>query len=183
MIEIKGYVELSEGYHKLGLYTEGGHKISAGVDAQAPVLSVFDNSEVVRVPTYFARNQFVDVVAPDSGYYPLRFLWFQSLPDQEPGVMLELFSEKDRGLHLLNDPENPKSLRVYRAGVLLDPDFVNPTVSMHVDGTELVIEWTGMLQSTDDLTGSWNDYADQSQSPLRLPITTTGSMFVRSRSN
>jgi hypothetical protein len=183
VIEIKGYVELSEGYHKLGLYTEGGHKISAGLNAQAPVLSVFDNSEVVRVPTYFARNQFVDVVAPDSGYYPLRFLWFQSLPDQEPGVMLELFSEKDRELHLLNDPENPQSLRVYRAGVLLDPDFVNPTVSMHLDGTELVIEWTGMLQSTDDLTGSWNDYADESQSPLRLPITTAGSMFVRSRSN
>jgi hypothetical protein len=184
VIEIKGYVKLDEGYHKLGLYTEGGHKISAGLDPQAPVASVFDNTEVEeRVPTYFARNQFVDLVAPEAGYYPLRFLWFQSRPNQEDGVMLELFSEKDRQLHLLNDASNPDSLLVYRAGVLIDPDFVNPTVSMQIDGNEVVIEWTGMLQSANALNGTWNDYADDSQSPMRLPIEAAGAMFVRSRSN
>ena len=55
---------------------------------------------------------------------------------------------RDRQLHLLNDASNPSSLLVYRAGVLIDPDFVNPTVSMRVDGSEVVLEWTGMLQST-----------------------------------
>jgi hypothetical protein len=183
VVEIKAYFELSQGYHKLGLYTEGGHKISAGFNPDGPVLSLFDNSEVERVPTYYARNQFTDVVAPSSGYYPLRFLWFQSQPSQEDGVMLELFSEKDRQLHLLNDPANPNSIQVYRAGILLDPNAVIPTVSMQLDGGELVIEWTGMLQTAENLDGSWDDYADDSSSPLRLPIGSAGSMFLRSRSD
>jgi hypothetical protein len=182
VIEIRGYLDLGEGYHKFGLYTEGGHKISAGLDPQAPVLSTYDNTDVVRVPSYFARNQFVDVVAPAAGYYPFRFLWFQSQPDQEDGMMLELFSVKDRQLHLLDDAENSKSTRVYRAGVLLDPDFVMPTLTMQVEGNELVIEWTGTLQATEDLNGTWNDYSNQ-QSPLRLPAGTEGSMFFRARSN
>jgi hypothetical protein len=54
---------------------------------------------------------------------------------------------------------------------------------MQIDGGEVVIEWTGMLQSTDDLNGTWSDYADDSQSPMRLPVENAGSMFVRARSN
>jgi hypothetical protein len=183
VIEIRGYLELAEGYHKIGLYTEGGHKISAGLDAQAPVLSVYDNTDVAgRVPSYFARNQFVDVVATDAAYYPIRFLWFQTESSQEDGMMLEIFSVKDRQLHLLNDAEDSKSIHIYRAGILLDPDFVMPTLTMQVEGNELVIEWTGTLQATDDLNGSWDDYTNQ-QSPLRLPAGTEGSLFFRARSN
>jgi hypothetical protein len=184
VVEILTYVELTEGYHKFGLYTEGGHQLSAGLDAQSPVLSVFDNSgDVVRVPSYYARSQFADVVAPDYGFYPLRLLWFQSDTGQEAGMMLEFFSVKDNKLHLLNDPDNPQSLRVYRAGILIDPNFVMPTLEMRIEGNELVLEWTGTLQATADLNGSWDDYANPSQSPLRLPAGTEGSMFFRARSN
>jgi hypothetical protein len=83
----------------------------------------------------------------------------------------------------MNDPENPQSLRVYRAGVLLDPNAVTPTVTMQIEGSEVVIEWTGMLQSTGELGGTWTDVADDSESPLRLPLTSANSMFVRSRTD
>ena len=184
VVEILAYVELSEGFHQFGLYTEGGHKLSAGLDAQAPVLSMIDNSGPVEaVPSYYARSQFADVVAPDAGYYPLRLLWFQTRRGQEAGMMLEYFSVEGRQLHLLNQPEDPLSLKVYRAGVLVDPDFVMPTLEMRVEGDEWVLEWTGTLQSAEILGGSWSNYANQSQSPMRLPIGTEGSMFFRARSN
>ncbi|MCL4178032.1 MAG: hypothetical protein KJ072_09885 [Verrucomicrobia bacterium] len=184
VVEILTYVELSEGFHQFGLYTEGGHKLSAGLDAQAPVLSMIDNSGPVEaVPSYYARSQFADVVAPDAGYYPLRLLWFQTRRGQEAGMMLEYFSVENRELHLLNHPEDPLSLKVYRAGVLVDPDFVMPTLEMRVEGNELVLEWTGTLQSAETLGGSWSTYADPSQSPLRLPAGTEASRFFRARSN
>jgi hypothetical protein len=182
VVEILTYVELSEGYHKLGLYTEGGHKITAGLSAASPVLSLFDNSGPVElVPTYFGRNQFFDVVAPESGYYPLRVLWFQSRRRQEPGLMLELFSVRDRALHLMNDLSNQKSIRAYRAGALLSPGAVTPTVSISRSGANIVVSWTGMLQVADSVNGPWSDYADQSQSPMNLPVGSQGAKFARAR--
>ncbi|MBE7504477.1 MAG: hypothetical protein HS113_30140 [Verrucomicrobiales bacterium] len=181
-IELLTYLELSEGYHKLGLYTEGGHKVTAGFASFAPVLSLFDNSaDIQRVPTYYARNQFFDVVAPQAGYYPLRVLWFQSKRNQEPGLMLELFSVKDRALQLLNQADNPKSLRAYRAGVLIDPNAVVPTLMVQRQGANVVLHWTGVLQLADTINGPWTDQADDSQSPLTLP-TDRPFRFARSRS-
>jgi len=181
VVEILTYLELAEGYHKIGLYTEGGHKISAGLKPTDPLLSVFDNDGgVERVPTYYARNQFVDLVAPEAGFYPIRVLWFQSKRNQEPGLMLELFSVKDRELHLLNRGSDPKSIRAYRAGALIGGSGT-PTLSTERQGTNLRVQWTGMLQVADALNGSWNDYADQSQSPMTVPMTET-AQFMRSRS-
>jgi hypothetical protein len=145
---------------------------------------MIDNSGPVEaVLSYYARSQFADVVAPDAGYYPLRLLWFQTRTGQEAGMMLEYFSVEGRQLHLLNHPEDPLSLKVYRAGVLVDPDFVMPTLEMRVEGNELVLEWTGMLQRAGDLHGTWNNYANPSQSPMRVPVGTEGAMFFRARSN
>jgi hypothetical protein len=183
VVEISTYLELTAGYHKLGLYTEGGHKITAGLGPADPVLSLFDNTGgEPRVPTYFARNQFVDVIATEPGYYPIRFLWFQSKRRQEPGVMLELFSVKDRRLHLLNEAANPKAIRAYRAGALLQPGPVTPSVSIRRQGANVVLQWTGMLQMADRVTGPWNDYADDKQSPLTLPLGGEQMKFSRARS-
>ncbi|MHB1306469.1 MAG: hypothetical protein ACYC23_05240 [Limisphaerales bacterium] len=182
VIEILTYLDLAEGYHKIGLYTEGGHKISAGLTSADPVLSSFSNDgEVPLVPTYFSRNQFVDLVALEAGYYPLRVLWFQSKRNQEPGLMLELFSVKDRALHLLNDTTNPKSIRTYRAGALIGGGGGTPTLSLQRQGANLTVQWTGMLQVANAVNGPWSDHADQSQSPMTIPTTQAGQ-FMRSRS-
>jgi hypothetical protein len=172
---------LAAGYHKLGLYTEGGHKVTAGFLPTDPVLSLLDNSQTASVPSYFARNSFFDVVAPSAGYYPLRVLWFQSKRNQEQGLMLELFSEKNKQLHLMNFAPNPNSLRAYRAGALLPQSPGTPTISAQRQGANLVIQWKGMLQLTDRIGGTWSDYADDSQSPLVLPMSGP-AVFGRARS-
>jgi len=146
-----------------------------------PVLSLYDNSDgMERVPSYYARNQFFDVVAPTAGFYPIRVLWFQTRRNQEQGMMLELFSVEDRALHLLNQSNDPKSLRTYRAGALLNPGQPIPALSMRVEGSNLILQWTGTLQLADQITGPWTDHAGQS--PLTLPMTGPGK-FARARSN
>jgi hypothetical protein len=96
--------------------------------------------------------------------------------------MLELFSVEDRELHLINDATNPKSIRAFRAGALLGNVPETPTLIMQREGNELVLQWTGMLQMTSSIDGEWTDHADQAESPLRLPIGTGPSTFLRARS-
>ncbi len=180
-MDILTYVELPAGYHTFGLYTEGGHVAYAGLTNTGPVLSLFDNSIAEVVPTYYARNQFFNVIAPEAGYYPIRVLFFQSKRDQEAGLMLELFAEKDRALHLLNDSSDPKSVRVFRAGALINSGTVTTPVAAQHSGNNLVISYTGMLQWANDLQGPWYDYADASQSPVTIAVV-PGAKFFRSRS-
>ncbi|RME94818.1 MAG: hypothetical protein D6766_04840, partial [Verrucomicrobia bacterium] len=182
VIEVLTYLKLEQGYHKLGLYTEGGHKVTAGFDPDGPVLSRFDNGDgVKRVPTYYARNAFFDVVAPVDGYYPIRWLWFQTENREEKGMLLELFSVRERTLHLLNDDSDPLATMAYRAGVLVDPNFVMPTVSLTRQGANLQVTWTGVLQTAPSVDGPWTDFGDDSQSPATFPIE-QAVRFFRSRS-
>jgi len=182
VIEILTYLKLKAGFHQLGLYTEGGHKVTAGFNPDDPLLSLFDNSDGVdRVPTYFARNQFFDLVAPEDGYYPVRWLWFQNHKHKEKGLILELFSVENRELHLLNKADDPLSLKAFRAGVLLDPDFVMPTLNITRDGANVIVRWTGILQVSESVTGPWEDFADDSKSPLTFP-TELPAAFARARS-
>jgi hypothetical protein len=181
VVEILTYLELEAGYHKLGLYSEGGHKVTAGFSTNAPVLSLFDDSETERVPTYYGRSQFFDIVAPETGYYPIRYLWFQSVQGEEPGMMLELFSVENRQLVLLNDSNNPASIRAYRAGVLTDPNFEEPLISVTRSGANLRIEWTGVLEVSESVSGPYQPYPGAPQSPLEIPTTAAPAAFLRAR--
>jgi hypothetical protein len=179
-MEMLTYLHLPQGEHKLGLYTEGGHKVNAGLTAADPVLSVFDNSgEVPVVPTYFGRSQFFNVVAPETGYYPMRFVWFQDKRGQEPALMLELFSVADRQLQLLNDDSNPKSIRAYLAGQLIGQ--ILPAVAIERQGDNLVITFSGTLESSDTLDGTWSNHPVQT-SPVSVPMVGPGKFF-RARGN
>jgi hypothetical protein len=177
-LDILTYVELPQGYHKFGLYTEGGHAIYAGLTSSDPLINVLDNSVIENVPTYYARSRFFNVVAPESGYYPLRFLYFQEARSQEPGLMLELFSERDRALHLLNDSANPKSLRAFRAGPLVGNGTAGPALTVQRANNQLTIGYAGMLQWANSPMGPWNNYADASQSPVTVTVA-PGAKFFR----
>lgn len=180
--ELLTYLDLQEGHHKIGVYSEGGHKVNAGLSAASPVLSIFDNSgSVPVVPTYFARSQFFDVIAPEAGLYPLRLLWFQARRNQEPGLMLELFTVKDRQLHLINETTNPQSVRAYRAASLLELRAVLAPILITRSGNNLSIQYSGTLQWADSPSGAWADYPDQTQKPAIVPITNNPKYF-RSRS-
>lgn len=180
--ELLTYLDLPEGHHKIGVYSEGGHKVNAGLNGSAPVISLFDNSGPVPVvPTYFARSQFFDIVAPQAGLYPVRFLWFQGRRSQEPGLLLELFTVKDRQLHLINDTSNAQSIRAYRAGELLNLKAFIAPVLISREGNNVKVHYSGTLQWADSPSGTWTDYPDQNQKPAVAPITSSPKYF-RSRS-
>jgi hypothetical protein len=55
-----------------------------------------------------------------------------------------------------------------------------PTISISTDADgNVVVTWTGILQSADDVTGPWTDVADDSASPLTLPAD-QARQFARS---
>jgi hypothetical protein len=172
--EITTYLELEAGYHQLGLYSEGGHKVTATHSPDGPVLSLYDSEKNEdSVPTYYGRSQIFDIVAPRDGLYPIRILWFQSEPNQETGLMLEFYTVKDRALHLVNDVSNPKSIRAFQsAGEVQD---VTPEIVISSDGANVTLEWIGMLQMSNQVDGPWEDVADDSQSP-RIWSTTEAPM-------
>ncbi len=180
VVEILTYLELTQGSHKLGLYTESGHQVATGLSPGGTVVSLFDNSgDVARIPTYFARNQFFDVIAPEDGYYPVRLLWLQNRRNQEPGAILELFSVRDRKLHLLNERTNPLAIKAYRAGVLLTPG-VEPlelSVTLNASG-EVTLVWTGegTLEAAPSVTGPWTQIPGAS-SPYTAPTTEPASFY------
>ena len=173
--EITTYLDLTAGNHTLGLYSEGGHKVTAGFAPNSPVIALFDNSgNVQRIPTYFARSQFFDVVAPVAGLYPIRILWFQNRRSQEPGVLLEFFSVKDRALHLVNDSSDPLSIKAYRSALPPDPNTERPTLSITSTAGGVSVSWTGNLQAAETLQGQWQNVGAANQSPMTFQ--TTGRM-------
>ena len=55
-----------------------------------------------------------------------------------------------------------------------------PSISISRDGSNIVIEWEGVLQSATDPRGLWQDVADDSQSPIVLaPGDQLPSQFMR----
>jgi len=121
VIEIRAYLDLEAGSHKIGMNGEGGWKVSGGTDASGILVGVYDNSEIEQVPTYYPLDQYVDIVVTKAGLYPIRVLWFQSRHNKAPGMQLELFTVKDRAKHLINDLNDPKAIRAYR--VAIPPPF------------------------------------------------------------
>ena len=121
VIEIRAYLDLEAGSHKIGMNGEGGWKVSGGTDANGILVGVYDNSEIEQVPTYYPLDQYVDIVVTKAGLYPIRVLWFQSRHNKAPGMQLELFTVKDRAKHLINDLNDPKAIRAYR--VAIPPPF------------------------------------------------------------
>jgi len=132
VIEIRAYLDLEAGSHKIGMNGEGGWKVSGGTDASGILVGLYDNSEIEKVPTYYPLDQYVDIVVTKAGLYPIRVLWFQSRYNKAPGMQLELFTVKDRAKHLINDLNDPKAIRAYRVAV--PPPFtgVSSTESVSV---------------------------------------------------
>ena len=177
-MEILTYLELEAGFHQLGLFSEGGHKVTAGWDPNGPVISLFENTEEVnKIPTYFARSQIFDVVAPQDGLYPIRILFFQSSTGEEKGYMLELYTVQDRQLHLVNDLTNPKSVRAYRSAIVIE----QPEIQLSMEGGELILQWTGVLEVANDINGPWIPL--NGTSPMVWDTSAETFQFARSRSS
>ena len=184
-IEISTYLELEAGYHKIGLHTEGAYKATVGFSPSGPVLGLFDDSGGVndRIPGYYARTRSFDIVAASTGYYPVRIIWFQSDSNQENAPLLELFTSTKEGIHLINDSSDPLAIRAYRAGTLLQPGLVWPTLNVaSATGGNLVIEFTGALEAANAIDGPWTEIANESGSPFTVDMSRP-YQFFRTKKN
>jgi hypothetical protein len=107
------------------------------------------------------------------GLYPFRSIWV----DPNGSVSAEWFSVALNGNQiLLNDRDNPNSLKTYQARKSL----VEPVISVAADGDAAVLRFEGVLQSADQVQGPYKD-EPASTSPFRVPFSTGNVKFWRSR--
>ena len=122
VIELLTYLELSAGFHQLGVNTTGGYKLSVGPDGRdklGEVAGVFNGS----FPYSYQGNHTISLLAPEAGFYPVRLLWFSSQKTNEE-AQLEFFSIVNKERVLINDATNPESLKAYRTATK-SPAFVS----------------------------------------------------------
>ncbi|MFT5191024.1 MAG: hypothetical protein ACI957_004062, partial [Verrucomicrobiales bacterium] len=127
VIEVLAYLELDEGYHRLGLNTIGGYKASMGPDGRdrlSPVLGSYQDS----VRYSFLGDKYFDVLVPEAGLYPIRIL-FTHVQRTEEGASMELFSLKGAKRIAINDPDDPDAIKAYQfiAGDATYVSRVSPT--------------------------------------------------------
>jgi len=90
-------------------------------------------------------------VIQKAGVYPLRTVYWEG----SGGANVEWFTvTKDGKKVLLNDPNDPDALKCYRSRTFVPKPTVK--ISKTADG-KIQIEFTGTLQSADEITGPWTD--------------------------
>ncbi len=115
-----------------------------------------------------ASDTIYNVVAPAPGLYPLRTMWWQG----GGGGNCEWFSVKDGIRTLLNDSSNPAALKTWY-GLNIVPA---PEISLARDGANVVITYTGTLQSADSVNGPYTDVVGAS-SPYSTPASGAAKYF------
>lgn len=145
-----------------------GLKATIGQDTNLK-LGEFNNNGRGATDTIFG------FVVPQAGVYPIRCSYMQG----GGGGNVEWFSVTAGGEKILvNDPANANALKAFRARTA-DP-VVTPTLSVNVDGSDIVITYTGTLQSSETVNTGYGDVAGSS--PLRIPLGSTAAQkFYRAR--
>jgi hypothetical protein len=119
--EVTGFLELTAGTHTLSIITalsrtdandDDDYRFFVGSrprDLFAPLVAQFERRTAFSYPT--STENLVSIVAPVAGLYPFRLLHWQT----GFGSMLLLYSvdPATRERILLNDPTDPRALRVY----------------------------------------------------------------------
>jgi hypothetical protein len=145
-----------------------GLKVTVGQDTNLR-LGEFNNNGRGASDTIFG------FVAPQAGVYPIRCSYMQG----GGGGNVEWFSVTASGERiLLNDTTNPAALKAFRARTA--SPVVSPTLAVRVEGTDIVITYTGTLQSSDTVNTGYGDVTGTS--PLRIPLGSTAAQkFYRAR--
>ncbi|HAM71659.1 MAG TPA: hypothetical protein DCM86_08460 [Verrucomicrobiales bacterium] len=112
-VEVVTYLELSKGFHRFGINSSDGFRVTAGrnpYDALATELAVYDARRIVRDTTF-------DLTVAQDGIYPVRIVWFRqaNLPNNGPSTAaFEFFTVTSSGEKVLvNDGSNPASVKAY----------------------------------------------------------------------
>ena len=170
--EIITFVELPEGFVRLGVRSDDSFKAQAGYindPADGVLLGQVDGNTADLTLTLFVQ---------EAGVYPMRVVYQEAAGDAH----IELFSFLADGTTrvLLNDTANG-GLRTYSTGVAPDkPTAVPEFTDIRRDATgSITIEWTGgTLQSVPTLGGQWQNVAGAT-SPYTVTPGATPAAFYR----
>ena len=91
--------------------------------------------------------------------------------------MLELYTVEDRQLHLVNDSTNPASVMAYRSAIVIE----QPEIQLSMEGGELILQWTGVLEVANDINGPWVQL--NGTSPMVWDTSAETVQFARSKSS
>ncbi|MBM3823149.1 MAG: hypothetical protein FJ404_09730 [Verrucomicrobia bacterium] len=174
--EIIAFVEFAKpGIYRMGVNSDDGFKVTPATqrDANAPILGIFNGGRGAA-DTIFSFNVAV------AGVYPLRLIWYEG----GGGANVEWFLVDKVGTKvLLNDSKNEAvGLKAFQArdeSQKLDvPPVGGKITSVKLAGGNIVIEYTGTLESAPDVTGPWK--ATGGSSPLSEAIS-GAQRFYRTR--
>lgn len=117
-------------------------------------------------------NTTFNAAVSSPGLYPIRFLSFEGAG----GAAAEFFSVDSVGVkHLVNDASDELSLKAYASIATGD----GPTISVSQSGGAIIINYTGVLQSSATLSG-FTDVTGAT-SPYSVPAGSPAKMFFRAR--
>jgi hypothetical protein len=112
-------------------------------------------------------------IVPNAGLYPFRCVWYEG----NGGANLEWFSVTSTGAKiLLNDRGNAAALKSFRARTATPQP--KPTLSIAAQGGNVVVTFTGILQTAPSVEGPWSD--SSAASPLTEPAS-SGTKFYRAK--
>lgn len=161
-----GHVSYSDGEALKDLIasTPDGVHVRFGVETHR----VISQSDTVANTTF-------RVLVGQPGLYPLRL----ALVEITGGAHVEWFSVDEQGVrHLINDPNDPLALNAYASLGATGPE---PGIQVgQAAGGQVIIEFTGVLQSSPDLRTPFVD-VNGATSPYTVPAGSPGVLFFRSR--
>lgn len=127
--------------------------------------------------TRSADESIVALNVTQAGVYPLHIVYFKANDTSTTGSFEFYTIDGDGNRILVNDTTNAKSLKTYRSRTYT-PVVVTPTLSYTYSGGKLVLTYTGVLQSSTTVNGTFTDVSGSSPLTITSP---TGTMFYRVR--
>lgn len=146
----------------------GAGTVTARLNAMPNFAQALGRADVGRG----ASDTIYNVVVQTPGLYPLRTMWWQG----GGGGNAEWASIRTGSRALLNDLNHPAHLRTFY-GLSIVP---SPEISISRDGNDIVLTYTGTLQSATAVGGPYTDVTGAS-SPHRIPVNSGPQLFLRTR--
>ena len=103
--EFLTYLELSEGFHTLGVNSDDGFDVTIGPDSRDLLASSVGSFNGGRG----SSDSLFEVYVEEGGFYPTRLLWFEGTG----GANVEFFSVVDGQKILINVRDIPIAIKAY----------------------------------------------------------------------
>jgi hypothetical protein len=168
--EILTYLSLPAGLITMGVASDDGFRVS-------PATNVLDPHNALTLGEFNGGRGVADSIfsfaVQQAGTFPMRLIW----ENGNGGANVEWFTiNPDNSRVLVNDTSNPTAIKAYRAAQA--PVNTQPPAfsSIARSGGNVVLTYSGTLQSADTVIGSWSAVPGAT-SPATVPITGTKKFY------